>query len=102
MKALAHHRPMLLIPHGRDQNDNAVRVTERGAGLTLQRDADVTALRAAIRRLLEEPAFAAAARTLGAQVAREAAKSPVAEVLERLSSCAPGRSTASGCLALAV
>lgn len=102
MKALAHHRPMLIIPHGRDQNDNAVRVTERGAGLALPRDADVAALRAATRRLLTEPAFAAAARALGAAVAREAAESPVVEVLERLAAHAPGRSAACGCLALAV
>jgi MGT family glycosyltransferase len=101
MKALAHHRPMLIIPHGRDQNDNAVRVTERGAGLALSRDADVATLRAAVRRLLAEPAFAAAARALGSQVAREAAQSPVVEVLERMSSrtlASPGCS----CLALAV
>lgn len=102
MKALAHHRPMLIIPHGRDQNDNAVRVTERGAGLALPRDADVAALRAATRRLLSEPGFAAAARALGAEVAREAAVSPVVEVLEQLSSRAPAPSPACGCLALAV
>lgn len=102
MKALAHGRPMLLMPHGRDQNDNAARVTERGAGLALPRDSDVAAIRAAIQRLLEEPAFAAAARALGAAVAREAAQSPVVDVLEQLSARAPERSTACGCLALAV
>ncbi len=102
MKALTHQRPMLIIPHGRDQNDNAVRVTERGAGLVLQRDADVPALRTAIRRLLAEPAFAAAARALGAEVAREAAESPVAELLEQLSWRTRAPLPACGCLALAV
>jgi MGT family glycosyltransferase len=102
MKALSHHRPLLIIPHGRDQNDNAVRVTERGAGLALPRDADVATLRTAIRRLLAEPAFAAAARALGTGVAREATESPVIEVLERLAARPPGRSTACQCLALAV
>ena len=101
MKALVHHRPMLIIPHGRDQNDNAVRVTERGAGLVLQRDADVAALRAAIRRLLAEPAFAAAARALGAEVAREAAESPVVKVLEQQTSRTPAPSPDCRCVAVA-
>ena len=102
MKALVHRRPMLIVPHGRDQNDNAVRVTERGAGLALPRDADAKALRAVIRRLLAEPAFAAAARVLGTEVAREVAQSPVVDVLEQLSSWAPAASPACRCLALAV
>src|SRR5262249_17590959 len=35
MKALAHGLPLLCIPLGRDQPDNAVRVLESGAGLRL-------------------------------------------------------------------
>src|SRR5262249_11217279 len=35
MRALINRLPMLVIPHGRDQNDNAVRVTHRRAGLSL-------------------------------------------------------------------
>ena len=48
MKALVHGCPMLVIPHGRDQVDNAVRVAHRGAGLSLAPDADVETLTAAI------------------------------------------------------
>ena len=84
VRALTHGRPLLAIPHGRDQNDNAVRVTERGAGLALPPDADVAAIRAALQRLLEEPAFAAAAARLGAAVADEAARPTVVEALEEL------------------
>ena len=32
-RALTHGLPLLVMPHGRDQGDNAVRVTEHGAGL---------------------------------------------------------------------
>ena len=35
MRGLLSRVPLLVIPHGRDQNDNAVRVTFRGAGLSL-------------------------------------------------------------------
>lgn len=82
VRALRHRLPLLVIPHGRDQNDNAVRVTERGAGLSLPADASATAIREALARLLREPAFAAAAERLGAAVAKEAEQSPVVEELE--------------------
>jgi MGT family glycosyltransferase len=82
VRALVNRVPMLVIPHGRDQNDNAVRVTERGAGLALPPDATVDALRAACLRLLEEPQFRAAARRLGDLVARDAEGSTVVEELE--------------------
>ena len=86
-KALVNGLPQLILPHGRDQGDNAVRITERGAGLSLPADAGVEAIRAAISRLIDEPAFTAAARQLGAKVAREAEQSPVTEILEGLAGC---------------
>ncbi len=82
IRALAHGRPQLVIPHGRDQNDNAARIAWRGAGLTLDPTADTAAIRAALVRLLEEPALAETARTLGAAVAAEAAAPTLVEALE--------------------
>ena len=72
MRALSHRRPLLVMPHGRDQNDNAVRVTERGAGLSLPPTADATTIRAALERLLWDPAFAQRAGCLGDAIADEA------------------------------
>jgi MGT family glycosyltransferase len=83
-RALNHRRPMLVLPHGRDQGDNAVRVTERGAGLALPPNASVAEIRAALVRLLDEPEFTYAARRLGDAVARETKESFVVEVLEDL------------------
>ena len=37
VKALAAGVPMVLLPHGRDQTDTAVRVSGRGAGVMLKR-----------------------------------------------------------------
>ncbi len=71
IKALAAGKPLLILPHGRDQQDNAVRVTERGAGLSLDRDADTWAIRTALSTLLEDPSYAAAARILGAKISCE-------------------------------
>jgi MGT family glycosyltransferase len=82
MRSLMSRVPMLVIPHGRDQNDNAVRVTERGAGLSLMANTDVDEIRAACSRLLGEPTFKAAAKRLGDAVAVEAEQSSVVEELE--------------------
>jgi UDP:flavonoid glycosyltransferase YjiC (YdhE family) len=83
-RALSHRLPMLVVPHGRDQNDNAVRVTERGAGLALPPSATAAEIRTALERLLSDPAFKQGATTLGAAVAQEAANSPVVSLLEDL------------------
>ncbi len=84
MRALAHHRPMLCLPMGRDQNDNAVRVTTRGAGLRLTPDASPEQLRAAIGTLLGDPAYARAAAALGQAIAAAEAPDALVEALEEL------------------
>ncbi len=81
-RCLASGVPMLVIPHGRDQNDNAVRVVERGAGLSLAPDASVEALRAACERLLNEPDFRTAAGRLADKVRVEIETSTLAADLE--------------------
>jgi MGT family glycosyltransferase len=82
MRAVVGRTPMLVIPHGRDQADNAVRITERGAGLSLTPDASVEAIRGACERLLTEAAFGAAAERLGDLVAAEVEASTIVEDLE--------------------
>ena len=82
MRALVSRAAMLVIPHGRDQNDNAVRVTERGAGLSLMPDAPVEVIHKACERLLNEPSFRSAAKGLGDKVAADAENSTVVQELE--------------------
>jgi UDP:flavonoid glycosyltransferase YjiC (YdhE family) len=72
MAVLIAKLPMLVIPHGRDQGDNAARVTERGAGLVVSRSASTQEIRAVLKSLLEEPSLRAAAQALGAAIAAEA------------------------------
>lgn len=71
LRALAHGRPLLVLPLGRDQHFNAARVEALGAGLQLAADASVGAIAAAIARLRVEPAFAHAARRVAASIAAE-------------------------------
>ncbi len=90
IRPILHGVPLLCLPMGRDQADNAARITARGAGLRLEPDAGVEAVAGAVARLLAEPAFARAARALGDAVAREAqARGDV--VVERLEALAAGR-----------
>jgi MGT family glycosyltransferase len=82
MRALLSRAPMLVVPHGRDQNDNAVRVTERGAGLCIAAGASVDEIRAACAKLLADPSFRTAAKRLGDLVGAEAENSQIVEELE--------------------
>jgi MGT family glycosyltransferase len=84
MRALKHQRPLLVIPHGRDQDENAVRVVEHGAGLRLTAAASTEEIRNALRRLLNESRFTAAAQRLGSAIAEEAQRIDVVAELETL------------------
>jgi UDP:flavonoid glycosyltransferase YjiC (YdhE family) len=87
-RALVHRKPLIVVPHGRDQNDNAVRVSARGAGLVLGAQSSAEEFSAAIRQMLSDPGFGAAAKALGDGVAADAEHSPVVAELERIASCA--------------
>ncbi|BCW87768.1 4'-demethylrebeccamycin synthase [Alphaproteobacteria bacterium SO-S41] len=63
-RALSHGRPLLCLPMGRDQNDNAARVAFHGAGLRLENTAGPAKIAAALKRLIGEGAFRDAARRL--------------------------------------
>ncbi|MDQ8202918.1 nucleotide disphospho-sugar-binding domain-containing protein [Pelagicoccus sp. SDUM812003] len=84
MRALSFGLPLLIIPHGRDQNNNAIRVVERGAGLKLEAGSSVSEIEYAIRRLIDEPSFSRNAKRLGKAIRSESEQSPVVSLLESL------------------
>ncbi len=84
LKALAAGLPLVCLPMGRDQNDNAARIVASGAGLRLSPRAGVRALRRAVRRLLAEPGFASNARRIAAVIAQETRRPRAVEELESL------------------
>ncbi|MCX5041955.1 glycosyltransferase [Aldersonia sp. NBC_00410] len=73
IRALAADVPLVILPHGRDQADNAVRVTTRGAGITLSRNASSKKIAAAVRNVVTDDSYRAGARSLGASIRRDAA-----------------------------
>jgi UDP:flavonoid glycosyltransferase YjiC (YdhE family) len=90
MRALAHDLPLLMLPmHPMlDQPMVARVVAERGAGLALPRTASPEAVRHAVRRLLSEAGFTAAAATLGAQIRARDGAAVASEHLRRLATAA--------------
>jgi MGT family glycosyltransferase len=91
IRALAADVPMVVLPHGRDQDDNATRLTMRGAGLSLKRTASPEAIAAAVRRVLSEPSFREGAARLGTSVRRDAASGELLAELEDLPAVAGAR-----------
>ena len=73
LRPLMAGAPVVAMPLGRDQADNAARISERGAGLRLSPDAAAEEIAAAVRRVIEEPSFRAEARALGERIAADCA-----------------------------
>jgi UDP:flavonoid glycosyltransferase YjiC (YdhE family) len=84
VKALAAGRPVVVLPHGRDQADNAVRVTLRGAGVAISRRSSADRIARSVRRVLDDPAYARAASVLGAAIRHDAEHSTLVTELEDL------------------
>src|SRR6266540_5573552 len=77
LRALAHGKPLLLLPLGRDQQFNAGRVVELGAGVRLPVEASPAEIASALGKLLTQPQFtegaASAAETIAADKPDETA-----------------------------
>jgi UDP:flavonoid glycosyltransferase YjiC (YdhE family) len=83
LRALAHGVPQLLLPLGRDQAFNAGRVERLEAGIRLPPDAPPERIRIALRTILADPRFPAAATLAARRIAADEPDRTAAEVLER-------------------
>jgi len=84
MKAIAAGVPVVCLPMGRDQNDNAARVVASGVGIRLSARALSRTLRGAIRRVLEDPSYRENARRLASAISLETRRPLAVEELEGL------------------
>ncbi|HSI92090.1 MAG TPA: glycosyltransferase [Jiangellaceae bacterium] len=71
MAALAHGVPMVCLPLGREQPDNAARVVHAGAGVRLRPTASARQIAAAVRRVLDDPEMTRGAARMAAAIAAE-------------------------------
>jgi MGT family glycosyltransferase len=78
LKALAAGVPLVCLPMGRDQKDNTVRVLRLGAGVRVAKSAKPARIAAAVRRVLDDPAYAAAAHSFAGVLLTEAGSRPTA------------------------
>jgi MGT family glycosyltransferase len=84
LKALAAGVPVVALPLGRDQLDNAARVVHHGAGVRVKPKARPDAIARAVRQVLEDASYAANAERLAEAIATETVDDRAVEELERL------------------
>jgi MGT family glycosyltransferase len=83
-RSLLHGVPLLVLPMGRDQGDNAARVVARGAGLKLADNATEQEIVSAVGRLVTEQQFRTAAERLGKAIAADVASTVFATEMEAI------------------
>jgi len=84
IRALAAGVPLVCMPMGRDQNDNAARVVFHGAGVRLSPAAGADRIRAAVRQILDDPRYRERARPLSERIVQDARSSRAVPELERI------------------
>jgi UDP:flavonoid glycosyltransferase YjiC (YdhE family) len=84
LKALSLGKPLLCLPMGRDQVDNAARTVWHGAGIRLKPSAPAAAIKSALERLLGDDRYLTQARSLADQLRREGERDRAVEELEEL------------------
>jgi MGT family glycosyltransferase len=83
-RALVNGVPLLILPMGRDQGDNAARVEAKGAGLRLPPAASETEIASAAARLILEPDFRIAARRLGEAIKADIDRAGLVQEMEAI------------------
>ena len=84
-QGLAAGRPMLLVPFGHDQPDNAARVERLGASRTVPREAyDARTAAAELRSLLDDPEAPARAEACARTIALERGVDAACDAVERV------------------
>jgi UDP:flavonoid glycosyltransferase YjiC (YdhE family) len=82
--ALADGVPLVCIPDGRDQPDNAARVVVANAGVRVSKKSSPEKLRGVISQALEDESIKQGARAMARALARSDGATAVADELERL------------------
>jgi MGT family glycosyltransferase len=88
MKGLVAGVPIVCMPIGRDQPDNAARLVHRGAGLKVSKKASPAKVAAAVRQVLDDPSYRRRAARLGEQLRAEAESGAAVAELEALAGAA--------------
>ncbi len=93
VRALGAGVPVMVVPIGRDQPDNAARVVHHDVGVSVSRRLSADKFAAAIRDTLADPSLQAQARGMAVRMAREQGCTRAVEALQALSSRPVSRET---------
>ena len=91
-RALANGLPLVCMPMGRDQDDIAARVRWHGAGVSMRASSSAAKIRAALKRVLSDRSFRAAAEQLRDAIQSDLAGGHAVAELEALADLAGSRS----------
>jgi MGT family glycosyltransferase len=86
IRSLAAGVPLVCVPMGRDQNENAARVVFHGAGVRVKPTESAVTIRDAIRKVLASASYRQHARALGEQIVEDARQSRAVPILEEIAS----------------
>jgi len=89
IRSLAAGVPLLCMPMGRDQNDNAARVVARGAGLRLSSKSSPKSIQKGVLEMLGSPHYREKAREMGKVIAKDARNSSATQILEEVAATLP-------------
>ena len=84
IKGLVAGVPIVCMPTGRDQPDNAARLVHRGAGVKVSKNASPARVAAAVRQVLDDPSYRRRATRLGEQLRAEAGSGAALAEMEAL------------------
>ena len=84
MRALVNSAPLVCLPMGRDQGDNAAKVVYHGAGIKLSAKASSTKISKAVSKILSVPDYKENAASLGARIKSDAEHESIVSALESL------------------
>jgi len=96
IRALAAGVPLVCMPMGRDQNENAARVVTRGAGVRLSPTAKAATIRKSVQEVLAAAQYRENARELGRRIAEDAHNATALDILEATASLGRGRGASRG------
>lgn len=84
MRALSHGVPLVCLPMGRDQNDNAAKVAYRGCGIQLSAKGSPSTIRASVENILANSVFRENARRMQQDILAASDQTDTIRMLEEL------------------
>ena len=84
MRALSHGLPLVCLPMGRDQHDNAIKVQHHGCGIALSAKASPEKIRKAVHEILNKEAFKLAVNSFKEEIQSNNQGTPLLREIEKI------------------